>query len=83
MPLVDVSNIKKVPMAFFTATNDEVCPRKYAMRYIPQIQSETTQIDVEGEGHQWFHTGANTEWFMDNLIEQLQVPNSAETSFMQ
>lgn len=67
--LVDVSKIKKVPMAFFTATKDQVCPRKYAMKYIPQIQSETTQIDVEGEGHQWFHTGANTPWFMDNLIE--------------
>ena len=25
MPLVDVSQIKTVPMAFFTATNDEVC----------------------------------------------------------
>ena len=49
--LVDVSKIKKVPMAFFTATKDQVCPRKYGMKYIPQIQSETTQIDVEGEGH--------------------------------
>mmetsp|Transcript_1287 Transcript_1287/g.1734 ORF Transcript_1287/g.1734 Transcript_1287/m.1734 type:complete len:181 (+) Transcript_1287:276-818(+) len=26
MPLVDVSQIKQVPMAFFTATRDQVCP---------------------------------------------------------
>ena len=58
-------------MAFFTATRDEVCPHRTAGKYIPQIQSETVQIDVEGEGHQWFHTGANTDWFMTNLIEQL------------
>ena len=30
MPIVDVSQIKHVPMAFFTATNDEVCPHKVA-----------------------------------------------------
>jgi len=28
MPLVDVSQIKNVPMAFFTATNDQVCPHR-------------------------------------------------------
>jgi pimeloyl-ACP methyl ester carboxylesterase len=69
--LVDVSNIKQVPIAFFTATNDEVCPHKTANLYIPQFQSETTQIDVEGEGHLWFASYANTDWFMVNLIEQL------------
>ena len=35
--LVDVSNIKKVPMTFFVGTADEVCPHKAAMKYIPQI----------------------------------------------
>ena len=35
--LVDVSKINKVPMAFFTATRDDVCPHIYANRYIPQI----------------------------------------------
>jgi len=58
-----------VPIAFFTATEDKVCPRKYANKYISQIQSATTQIDVVGEGHLWFGSGANTEWFMTNLIE--------------
>lgn len=41
---------------------------KTAGKYIPQIQSETVQIDVQGEGHLWFTDSANTDWFMENLI---------------
>ena len=52
--LVDVSRIRRVPMAFFTATHDEVCQHKVASKYIAQIQSDTVQIDVEGEGHLYF-----------------------------
>ena len=67
--LVDVSQIRSVPMSFFVATKDEVCPHATAMEYIPQIQSEITQIDVEGVGHLWFSGEANTDWFMQNLID--------------
>ena len=66
--LVDVSLIDKVPMSFFTATRDQTCPHRIAGKYIPQVQSETVQIDVEGENHQYFHTRANSDWFMENLI---------------
>jgi len=37
------------------------------------------RIDVEGQGHDYFATVANDDWFMTNLIEQLQVP-AEETS---
>ena len=37
MPLVEMSNIKKVPMSFFVGTEDELCPHQTAMEYIPQI----------------------------------------------
>ena len=36
-PLVDVSQIKKVPMAFFVASDDEICKPRVARKYIPQI----------------------------------------------
>ena len=48
------------------------------------FQSETTQIDVPNADHFYFYTKANDEWFMSNLIEQLQVPNQAQPeTFMQ
>ena len=66
--LVPIENIKQVPIAMFTATEDWTCPYDTASKYIPRIQSETTRIDVEGEGHDYFHTRANSDWFMENLI---------------
>lgn len=33
-PLVEMSNIKQVPMSFFVATEDELCPYETAMDYI-------------------------------------------------
>ena len=69
--MVDLSNIKIVPISMFTATDDSTCPYNVALEYIPKIQSETVRIDVEGAGHHYFYTEANSDWFMSNLIEQL------------
>ena len=69
--MVDLSSIKTVPISLFTATDDQTCPYNVALEYIPKIQSETVRIDVEGEGHHYFYTKANSDWFMSNLIEQL------------
>ena len=74
--IVDVSNIKIVPISMFTATEDHTCTYNVALEYIPKIQSETVRIDVEGFGHDYFYTVANSDWFMSNLIEQLEVPVS-------
>ena len=63
-------------MAFFVAENDEVCPHKTAYTYIPQMQTETTIIDVPDDGHMYFAMRANSDWFMSNLTEQLQVPTT-------
>ena len=71
---VHIENIKQVPITFFTATKDRTCGYEHALEYIPQIQSVTERIDVEGKGHLWFSSKANDEWFMEKLIEQLQVP---------
>ena len=77
-PLVEMSNIKQVPMTFFIGTKDEVCPHRTAMKYIPQIQSATNYIDCEGEGHGYFAARATDDWFIQNLIEQLVIPTSTE-----
>ena len=45
-PLVDMSLITEVPIAFFTATDDNVCPHAVAAKYIPLFKSKTVQIDV-------------------------------------
>lgn len=55
-------------MAFFSGTNDQVCPNATAKKYVPQIQSNTTFIDIEGENHMYFAERANDDWFMTQLI---------------
>jgi len=77
MPLVDVSLIDKVPFAFFTDVNDQVCLHETANEFIPKFKTQTTQIDVPDADHYWFVTKANSDWFIQNLIEQLQIPNQA------
>ena len=66
-------------MAFFVAENDAVCPKEQAQTYISQIQAQTTWIDVPGEGHLWFSDSANTDWFMEQLIAELQVPTEFQS----
>lgn len=76
--LVEMSNIKQVPMTFFIGTEDTVCKHETAMEYIPQIQSKTNYIDCEGKTHFYFANAANDDWFMQNLIEQLVIPTMSE-----
>ena len=53
----------------FVGTDDNTCPYDTALKYIPQIQSETTRIDVEGATHVYFASFATDDWFMENLTE--------------
>ena len=39
--LVEMSNIKTVPMTFFVGTEDSLCPRDIALKYIEKIESPT------------------------------------------
>ena len=72
--LVDLGAIRNIPLSMFIGTGDTTCPHATAMEYIPQIGSKTNYIDVEGVNHDYFAHKANDEWFMENLIAQLQVP---------
>ena len=72
-PLVSLESIKHVPISLFTGTEDWTCPYHVALDHIPRISSQTKRIDVEGESHMYFCT-ANSPWFMENLINELQVP---------
>ena len=78
-----LENIQHVPIAMFTATDDHTCPHATALEYIPRIGSQTTRIDVEGVDHDYFYTKANSDWFMTNLIDQLQIPTPESHLFMQ
>lgn len=71
---VNLGNITQIPISMFTGTSDETCPHDTAMEYIPQFGTQTTRIDVDSAHHEYFHQSASSEWFMTNLIEQLQVP---------
>ena len=66
--MVPLENITEVPIAAFIATDDHTCPHATAMEYIPRIGVDVTKIDVEGVDHDYFHSGANSDWFMTNLI---------------
>ena len=63
----------------FVSTEDQSCPHATSLKYIPQIKSETVRIDVPLASHDYYHTEANTDWFMSKLIEQLQVPTQVKS----
>ena len=79
---MQLENIKKVPIAMFTATEDQTCPYSTALAHIPRIKSQTTRIDVLGVDHDYFHSEANSDWFIEQLVAQLQIPTQA-TQFLQ
>ena len=76
-PLVALENITEVPMALFTATKDNTCHYDVALEHIARIGSKTTRIDVEGYDHDYFDKYANSDWFMEQLVAQLQVPETS------
>ena len=72
--LIDVSKIDKVPMTFIVGTNDAICPWPTAKKFIKLIKAPTKTITVVNDGHMYFSSRANTEWFMDHMRNELQVP---------
>ena len=81
--MVDLSQIKSVPITMFIGDIDQICPHATAEKYIPQIQSETTKIVLPHKGHTYFATRANSDDFMKQLVEQLQIPTSEKASIEQ
>ena len=80
--LVDLSKIRSVPIAMFIGEIDNVCPLATAEKYIPEIQSETTKIVIEGKGHMYFLSRANSAEFMAQLVEQLQIPTTDDDTII-
>ena len=68
---VDVSKIADVPMSFMIAANDSVCPAEVAESYIEKMQTQTSIVEVSRVGHGYFSSNANTDWFMQHLLEEL------------
>ena len=67
----------------FIGDLDRICPHATAEKYIPQIASETTKIVLPNKGHAFFATRANSNDFMKQLVEQLQIPTSENASIEQ
>jgi len=68
---VDVSKIADVPMSFMVGKLDYVCPYEVAKDYIDRMPTQTHIVDVNLSGHFYFSEDANTEWFMEKLLEEL------------
>ena len=61
-------------MSFFVGAIDVVCPALTASSYISQMTLvDTTIIHAWTEGHGYFASEANDEWFMGKLIQQLEL----------
>lgn len=61
-------------MSFFVGAVDLVCPALTASYYIGQMNLvDTTVIHAWTEGHMYFASEANDEWFMGKLIQQLEL----------
>ena len=68
---VDVSKIADVPMSFFVATLDEVCPAGVAKSYIGKMKTQKNIIDVSFVEHMYFAEFAYSDWFMEKLLAEL------------
>jgi len=58
-------------MSFFIGTDDQTCPEDVALQYIDQMKTETSIIEVEGEGHSFFANPAVDLKFMGQLLLEL------------
>lgn len=63
-------------MSFFIGALDLVCPALTASNYIGQMSLVDANIThVWSEGHMYFAQEANDDWFLNKLIEQLELAN--------
>ena len=59
-------------MSFMVGNWDYVCPADVAQSYVEQMtQTQTSIVEVSYSGHFYFAEDANTEWFMEKLLEEL------------
>ena len=62
--LIPIERIQTIPMSVFTAKNDTYCKYDVAMEHLKQIPAKKTLIDVDNEGHDYFDSKLNNDWFM-------------------
>ena len=72
--LVDLASIT-MPISMIVGLDDDLCPHSQAEITASTIGDAVMHFEsLEGIGHNDFW-GLNEEWFIDLLIEQLQVPD--------
>jgi len=70
-PLVDVASIDKVEIAMFAGRSDVTCPYDRAVKFAGIIGSAVTHFESIDDADHMYFAGANSEWFMGVLKEQL------------
>ena len=72
--LIPLENISHVPITMMIAENDEACTVEIAREHERRMSTWTKSIVIEGANHEYFGA-AGDEWFMDTLINELQIDN--------
>ena len=69
----------------FIAPNDQTCTPASALEQSERIESpiEYIVLDDDQAGHEYFAFEARDDWFMENLIDEMQIESltSAEVYF--
>jgi surfactin synthase thioesterase subunit len=70
-PMVDLSNIDRVPLAFFICTEDETCTYKHATEYMPNFGVDLSVNIIQGGSHH-FYRNPVPDSFVQALMNELQ-----------
>ena len=73
---INVQQVSEVPIAFFTGTDDLVCPRSTALKYAGDMFNSVRDIYTFEVDHA-FWSYASDQDFMTKLVLELQVPEQA------
>ena len=78
---INIQTVDQVPIAFFTGTDDLVCPRATALEYAGYMFDSVEDIYTYHVDHH-FWTYASDEDFMTKLVQELQIPTQEAHEFL-
>ena len=68
--LIDLSKIKKVPIAAFVGTKDTTCSKAHADKYLPELGVTADITIMQGATHEYYSTPTPPD-FIDKLVSKL------------
>ena len=79
-PLVDLSNIDRVPVSVVLASNDGTCDNDGGEFTYSQIASKEKYLRYERGGHTLFWSRSD-EAFMDRMVDTIETGTSSEGKY--